>query len=141
MAEFFDVEGIPVSLGASTAGLYSAAWDVIPPRLFDPESARRNGAPVSETEFIQLLSRAALIWIVSKTGLSKTGELAQTLSWQDQVTQNLQAAVERFKTDNQGKTWEDLAKEHEARINELATRPLENTGEKNRDSLMELGRS
>ena len=141
MAEFFDVEGIPVSLGVDAAGRFSAAWDAVPPRAFPAESAYRSGALISETEFIQLLSREALIWIVSKTGLSKPGELAQTLSWRDQVTQNLQAGIERFKQENRGKTWEDLAKEHEARINELATRPLENTGEKNRDSLMELGRS
>ena len=70
MAEFFDVEGIPVSLGARTAGLYSAAWDVTPPRTFDPESARRNGTPISEADFIQMLSPEVLLWFVSRVGLA-----------------------------------------------------------------------
>lgn len=55
-AEFFDVEGIPVSLGEPSAGLYSAAWDVSPPRPFDSESARRNGAPVSLEQFSELVT-------------------------------------------------------------------------------------
>jgi hypothetical protein len=54
-AEFFDVEGIPVSIGAGDSGPYCAAWDVSPPRPFDPDSARRNGAPVSEDQFKRLI--------------------------------------------------------------------------------------
>lgn len=54
-AEFFDVEGIPVSLGEPSAGLYSAAWDVVPPRDFNPESARRNGAPIPADEFARMV--------------------------------------------------------------------------------------
>lgn len=45
--ELFDVEGIPVSLGnVPGVPISAAAWDVDPPRPFDPESARRNGAPL-----------------------------------------------------------------------------------------------
>ncbi len=54
--ELFDVEGIPVSLGnVPGIGLYCAAWDTDPPRVFDPGSARRNGAPVSEAQFRALV--------------------------------------------------------------------------------------
>ncbi len=55
-AEFFDVEGIPVSIGAGDSGPYCAAWDVSPPRPFDPDSARRNGAPVSGDIFERLIT-------------------------------------------------------------------------------------
>lgn len=57
-AEFFDVEGIPVSLAAVPALPYSVAWDAKPPRSFDPESARRNGAPIDESEFRALVASA-----------------------------------------------------------------------------------
>ena len=71
MAEFFDVEGIPVSLGnVPGVGLGIAAWDVTPPRTFDPESARRNGTPISEADFIQMLSPEVLLWFVSRVGLA-----------------------------------------------------------------------
>ena len=53
--EFFDVEGIPVSIGAGGSVPYCAAWDVSPPRPFDPDSARRNGAPISEARFTRLI--------------------------------------------------------------------------------------
>ena len=53
--EFFDVEGIPVTLGALPKLPYCAAWDVDPPRAFNPESARRNGAPISEGKFKALV--------------------------------------------------------------------------------------
>lgn len=55
--EFFDVEGIPVTLGAgeaATPGAYCAAWDTTPPRKFDPDSARRNGAPITRQQFLAL---------------------------------------------------------------------------------------
>lgn len=62
--EFFDVEGVPVSLGnVPGVGLSCAAWDVAPPRVFDPDSARRNGAPVSMSEFLPMLSPEALAFI------------------------------------------------------------------------------
>lgn len=51
---FYDVEGIPVTLGAgqqATPGLLCAAWDTTPPRAFDPASARRNGAEISADRF------------------------------------------------------------------------------------------
>ena len=54
-AEFFDVEGIPVSIGAGEKLPYCLAWDVSPPRPFDPDSAWRNGAPVSEDVFKRLI--------------------------------------------------------------------------------------
>jgi len=36
-ALFFDVDGIPVSLGEPLAGKFSAAWAQDPPRRFAPE--------------------------------------------------------------------------------------------------------
>lgn len=46
-AELFDVEGVPVSLNPDAPGVpFSMAWDTDPPRVFDPASARRNGAPL-----------------------------------------------------------------------------------------------
>ena len=57
--ELFDVEGIPVSLGnVPGLAISSAAWDTDPPRVFDPGSARRNGAPVSEAKFLVLIASA-----------------------------------------------------------------------------------
>jgi len=54
--EFFDVEGIPVSLGnVNGAPSYCSAWDKEPPRPFNPDSARRNGAPVSREKFLELV--------------------------------------------------------------------------------------
>lgn len=55
-AELYDVEGIPVSIGAGVPPGLSLAWDVPSLRRFDPESARRNGAPVSEERFRQLVT-------------------------------------------------------------------------------------
>lgn len=50
--ECFDVEGIPVSLGNVPGCPYSsAAWDAAAPRVFDPVSARRNGAPITWAQF------------------------------------------------------------------------------------------
>jgi hypothetical protein len=50
-AEFFDVEGIPVTRGAGVPGLYCAAWDTDPPRSFPSDSVTRNGGPISEEKF------------------------------------------------------------------------------------------
>ena len=56
-AEFFDVEGIPVSLNPDAPGVrFSMAWDTDPPRVFDPSSARRNGAPIGLEEFRALVA-------------------------------------------------------------------------------------
>ena len=55
-ALLFDVEGIPVSIRAGDNLPYCLAWDVSPPRPFDPDSARRNGAPVSEDSFERLIA-------------------------------------------------------------------------------------
>lgn len=55
--QFFDVEGIPVTIGADGPGtpdLYCAAWDEKPPRKFDGVSALRNGAPISREAFERL---------------------------------------------------------------------------------------
>lgn len=66
MPEFFDVEGIPVSLGNMPGPVpVCAAWDKVPPRPFDPVSARRNGAPVPMSEFLPLLSPEALAFILA----------------------------------------------------------------------------
>jgi hypothetical protein len=57
--EFFDVEGIPVTISAgpqATPGMAAAAWDVAPPRHFPGDSARQNGAPITREAFLQLLS-------------------------------------------------------------------------------------
>ncbi len=57
--ELFDVEGIPVFLGnLPGVPISSAAWDTDPPRVFDPASARRNGATVSESKFLELIASA-----------------------------------------------------------------------------------
>jgi len=57
--ELFDVEGIPVSLGNVPGVKFScAAWDTDPPRPFSSESARKNGAPVSEARFASLVAEA-----------------------------------------------------------------------------------
>jgi hypothetical protein len=54
--ELLDVEGVPVTFGAAPSLPYCAAWDVSPPRKFDPASARRNGTPISLSEFQRLVS-------------------------------------------------------------------------------------
>lgn len=57
--KLFDVEGIPVSLGKVLPSVpYCAAWDRSPPRKFDPDSARRNGAPVDAVKFERLIAKA-----------------------------------------------------------------------------------
>lgn len=48
--EFFDVEGMPVTVGAGLPPAYGIAWES-PPRPFPADSAHRNGAPISEAEF------------------------------------------------------------------------------------------
>ena len=55
-ATFFDVEGIPVSYHEPLSGKLCAAWDAEPPRSFNPESMRRNGAPITPIEFVALVS-------------------------------------------------------------------------------------
>lgn len=62
-AELFDVEGIPVSLNPDAPGVpFSVAWDTDPPRVFDPASARRNGAPLLGSDrvavFVRLIESA-----------------------------------------------------------------------------------
>ena len=54
--EFFNVEGIPVTIRNIKGHPYSAAWDKPESRSFDPDSARRNGKPLSKEEFIDLLA-------------------------------------------------------------------------------------
>ena len=107
-AELFDVEGIPVSLGnLPGVGLSCAAWDVVPPRVFDPVSARRNGMPIAWGEFVASLSPDAFGFALSTllvAGLITPAEA------------RLAAAIEKFKKDNEGKTWEDLAREQEKHL-------------------------
>jgi hypothetical protein len=51
-AEYFDVEGIPVSLDSVPDSSFSSkAWDTWPPRVFDPDAARRNGKSVKADTF------------------------------------------------------------------------------------------
>lgn len=54
--KFFDVEGIPVTLGAveGLPTMYCAAWDGPEPRRFPSDSALRNGAPIDKEKFEQL---------------------------------------------------------------------------------------
>jgi hypothetical protein len=52
--EFFDVEGIPVSL---TAASICRAWDGAEPRVFSPSSAKQKGRAVSESEFRRLVAQ------------------------------------------------------------------------------------
>jgi hypothetical protein len=52
---FWDVEGIPVTLNGGEGIPYSAAWDSNPPRKFDPDSVRRNGAEISRQQFEALV--------------------------------------------------------------------------------------
>ena len=56
-SEFYDVEGIPVSLGMCTNAEIPAcaAWDVSPPCRFDPTVARREGTLISEQRFKQMV--------------------------------------------------------------------------------------
>lgn len=102
-AEFFDYDGIPVSLGLVPGlGKGCAAWDVLPPRSFNPDSARRNGSSVSLGEFLTILAPEALGFALStllSAGLISPGEA------------RVAAAIEKFKKDNAGKTWDDLADE------------------------------
>jgi hypothetical protein len=51
--QFFDVEGIPVTIGAgplAAPSMYCTAWDQAPPRRFDPG----NGAPISREVFLRV---------------------------------------------------------------------------------------
>ena len=104
--EFFDVDGIPVSLG-NVAGVpsSSAAWDSVPPRVFDPSSARRNGSPIDLAGFKSLLNAEALAFANSQAGLTAPAMKPSPAALR------VDAAIEKFKADNKGKTWDDLADE------------------------------
>ena len=56
-SEFYDVEGIPVSLGACSNPDVPAcaAWDVSPPCRFDPVFARRAGSVISPRRFREMV--------------------------------------------------------------------------------------
>jgi len=56
-SEFYDVEGIPVSIGvcADTSVPPCAAWDVSPPCRFEPAIARRDGNRISQARFIEMV--------------------------------------------------------------------------------------
>lgn len=56
-AEFFDVEGLPVSIGAGHGLPYCACWDTYPPRPFDAASARRSGSPIALNAFEELIKQ------------------------------------------------------------------------------------
>lgn len=56
--QFIDVEGIPVTIGAgdeATPGMYCAAWDTDPPRVFNFDTALRDGAAISQEAFQALI--------------------------------------------------------------------------------------
>jgi hypothetical protein len=57
-SRFFNVDGIPVSLGNcdSEDVPACAAWDVSPPRRFDADSARRYGAQISLQRFHSMVA-------------------------------------------------------------------------------------
>ena len=59
-AEFFDVEGVPVSFGDTLSGRIPvcAAWDSDPPRIFPLGSMQHNGTRVTQEKFIQLVKPA-----------------------------------------------------------------------------------
>lgn len=56
-AEFFDLEGVPVSIGAGNGSPFCATWDTDPPLAFDPVVARCTGIPLSSTAFEQLVAK------------------------------------------------------------------------------------
>lgn len=56
-AEFFNVEGIPVTIGSYKGAPYCARWDEPVPRVFNPDSARRNGTPMLEEPFVDLVEK------------------------------------------------------------------------------------
>jgi hypothetical protein len=59
-AEFYEVNGVLVSIGncESDEVPACAAWDVLPPRKFDPAVARAEGEAISHVRFNMLLSKA-----------------------------------------------------------------------------------
>ena len=59
-AEFYEVNGVLVSLGncESDEVPACAAWDVLPPRKFDPVVARSEGEAISHVRFNMLLTKA-----------------------------------------------------------------------------------
>ncbi|MBV5337870.1 MAG: hypothetical protein J0653_08110 [Deltaproteobacteria bacterium] len=116
--EFYDVEGIPVTLGnIPGVGKYSAAWDEVPPRVFDPGSTRRNGAPVSVEVFVSLLEPDVRAWADSNTGLKY---LSSDTSYRDEKgihrtilwipTEREQAAKELFDKDRTEKDLVELGR-------------------------------
>lgn len=62
LPKYFEVEGIPVALGVTQgpcAAAWASAWEVSPPRKFDPECVCRNGTPITTARFIELVDQAA----------------------------------------------------------------------------------
>ena len=59
-AEFYEVKGVLVSIGncESDEVPACAAWDVLPPRKFDPVVARTEGEAISHVRFNTLLTKA-----------------------------------------------------------------------------------
>ena len=57
--KFYDAQGIPVSTtGESTSVIYPcAAWDVLPPREFDPYEAWGKGVKITKEQFEGLVKR------------------------------------------------------------------------------------
>jgi hypothetical protein len=59
LSEFFDVDGVAVSLGNCDSDEVPAcaAWDVMPPRAFDSAVARGHGKPISKEGFHRMVSK------------------------------------------------------------------------------------
>lgn len=56
---FYDVEGIPVTMGAGENIPFCAAWDKAEPRPFDIDSAVRNGYQITQEDFAEMISAQA----------------------------------------------------------------------------------
>ena len=56
---FYDVEGIPVTMGAGESIPFCAAWDKAEPRQFDINSAVRNGYQITQEAFEAMIDSQA----------------------------------------------------------------------------------
>lgn len=54
--DFADVEGVPATFNEATG--VCKAWDAAEPRWFSVSSFLRNGAPLSEREFRDMIAEA-----------------------------------------------------------------------------------
>jgi hypothetical protein len=89
--KFFDVEGVPVSVGAR---LLTRAWDVAAARPFPTDSAWRNGTRISEVEFFAMLGPSLPIgtnfFDVDGVPVSVSPD-GETLAWDVPTSRRFQA--------------------------------------------------